>query len=686
MTSSSEPRPKFERFDTKVRRALVNAQSAAKKVNAAHITSEHLLTGMLDVNGGSGIAALRHFGVDLGQLREQVAHTHPERAEPPPEYPPFHQSMRQALELSFREALLLGQDHIGSGHLLLGLMQVDKCASSAALVQAGLEVVPTRVHIAALLGSRWTAGQQPAAGRLLPLDFDGAFAVPDWVFEFTAEASKAIWSAFRIAMDQRETAVEVRHLLAGLWELNGSNAVGLLKFYGLTMDDIVPTFVWEPEYESPPTAMSDGMRALIEQAISIAEELGTTRISSDILLGAISRTEEGAQVLREVKLRPTDVDMIVLERALGQLKDATPSAMRALRHAAYLSEISGNPRVEATMLLAALLLKPWSEHARITNVFMRFGLEPDNLIGEYYRFDKPPKDLRLEVLEATMGSSSNLVCGEILDVLAAAQACTARTGDIAVDTVHLFVAVFEVSERRTEDGFRTKPGDDIASELEEFALLPDLVITTGSQVRYLTGDADRALITATGIASEQRGPVPQPAERYGIPISNQLQGWVDRPLTRFRKRIYRPRLSSGADTNSPWHDFMVARYIWLSILQRLIGLVLVVGMINAIVEGAPWWILFGVMWGFGSVTTIRGVEMALYIVLQSAAAAILWLGGALWMWPLGLLYGGIGSYLKITELHWRQRDTGDPDFDSGRHRWGILVSWLYLGKRGRGVR
>jgi ATP-dependent Clp protease ATP-binding subunit ClpA len=65
---------------------------------------------------------------------------------------PFTPQAKKVLELSLREALALGHHHIGTGHLLLGLLREDKGVAIQALVRLGAGHVPARERVLDLLG------------------------------------------------------------------------------------------------------------------------------------------------------------------------------------------------------------------------------------------------------------------------------------------------------------------------------------------------------------------------------------------------------------------------------------------------------------------------------------------------------------------------------------------------------
>jgi ATP-dependent Clp protease ATP-binding subunit ClpC len=109
----------FERFTDRARRVVVLAQDEARMLNHGHIGTEHLLLGLLSEGDGVAARALQALGVSLESVRRRID---PGSAEPDAHIP-FTPRAKKVLELSLREALQLGHDHIGTEHILLGLVR-----------------------------------------------------------------------------------------------------------------------------------------------------------------------------------------------------------------------------------------------------------------------------------------------------------------------------------------------------------------------------------------------------------------------------------------------------------------------------------------------------------------------------------------------------------------------------------
>jgi ATP-dependent Clp protease ATP-binding subunit ClpA len=166
----------FERFTRPAREAVVHAQIEARSLRHGYIGTEHLLLGVLTEESGAGARALARIGMDLETARAEVVRIVGEgpyegyekdaealraigidveeirrrveeafgpgaldrrirrrwgrrrrgRCEPvvPVVGPiPFTPRAKKVLELSLREAVGLGDSHIGTEHIFLGLLR-----------------------------------------------------------------------------------------------------------------------------------------------------------------------------------------------------------------------------------------------------------------------------------------------------------------------------------------------------------------------------------------------------------------------------------------------------------------------------------------------------------------------------------------------------------------------------------
>ena len=113
----------FERFTDQARRIVVLAQEEARMLNHNYIGTEHILLALIREGTGTAATALASLGITEEAARKQVAEiTGRGQQDPPRGHIPFTPRGKKTLELSLREAIALGNNFIGTEHILLGLI------------------------------------------------------------------------------------------------------------------------------------------------------------------------------------------------------------------------------------------------------------------------------------------------------------------------------------------------------------------------------------------------------------------------------------------------------------------------------------------------------------------------------------------------------------------------------------
>jgi hypothetical protein len=141
----------FERFTPRARNVIVVAHNEAVEARSPEVTPAHLVLGLLAEPGAVGPKAIAAQGVTDDDLRAAATAAMPDVADDPPEVVPYDADARKVLELTFREALRLGHNYIGTEHLALAL--VDHEGDDGVLRGLGVTKEATTGHVVAMLGA-----------------------------------------------------------------------------------------------------------------------------------------------------------------------------------------------------------------------------------------------------------------------------------------------------------------------------------------------------------------------------------------------------------------------------------------------------------------------------------------------------------------------------------------------------
>jgi len=151
----------FDRFNDRAKRVLALAQDEAIRFNHNYMGPEHLLLGL--VREGEGVAArvLNRLGIELSNVRHEVEKTigRGESTASPSEITLIPRA-KKVIELAIDEARLLGHSHVGTEHLLLGLVRDDGSIACAVLKSQGATLEKIRANVIATLAN----DNQPSPG------------------------------------------------------------------------------------------------------------------------------------------------------------------------------------------------------------------------------------------------------------------------------------------------------------------------------------------------------------------------------------------------------------------------------------------------------------------------------------------------------------------------------------------
>ena len=128
----------FVRFTSEARQVVVHAQEEARHFKHNYIGTEHLLLGLLRDRHGSAAPALRGAGISLQDVRREVKRIIGTGSEVPAGRMPFTPRAKKALDLSLRAASGMGDSHIGSYHILIGLLEEGEGVAAHILTDRGL--------------------------------------------------------------------------------------------------------------------------------------------------------------------------------------------------------------------------------------------------------------------------------------------------------------------------------------------------------------------------------------------------------------------------------------------------------------------------------------------------------------------------------------------------------------------
>ena len=155
----------FDRFNDRAKRVLALAQDEAIRFNHNYMGVEHLLLGLIREGEGVAAKALDALGVELSKARTAVqfiigrgdATTSPSEITLTPR-------LKKVIELAIDESRKLGHSHVGTEHLLLGVVREGGSVATGVLESLGLSLENVREKVIATIGQTRSDQMRPQYG------------------------------------------------------------------------------------------------------------------------------------------------------------------------------------------------------------------------------------------------------------------------------------------------------------------------------------------------------------------------------------------------------------------------------------------------------------------------------------------------------------------------------------------
>jgi hypothetical protein len=150
----------FERYTEKARRVIFFARYEASQYGSPVIDTEHILLGLLREDQ----PLMRYLRLDLApEIRDEIDRSvrRGERVSTSVEMP-LSADSKKILQLAAEEADRLADRHVGTQHVLLGILRVEKSLAANLLLAKGAKIEAIREQIARRPPASVTASNKPA--------------------------------------------------------------------------------------------------------------------------------------------------------------------------------------------------------------------------------------------------------------------------------------------------------------------------------------------------------------------------------------------------------------------------------------------------------------------------------------------------------------------------------------------
>jgi len=320
----------FERYTDQARTCIFHARHAAALSGSSFIETEHLLLGVLQADQRSASQLLGSDDV-VNAIREQLGAPELSASETGPNRDlPLSHECKRALAYSAEESERMGVRHIGTDHLLLGLLREHECRAAQILRERGLEVSAVREKVAQAAGvmsahvsrddlhrivdelpaNHWDAALRALRGLLRQRN--RAPALEHSLERFDDKARRTLFFARYQASQFGCMSIETEHLLLGLLREDKHLALRLLG--GFTA---IEELRKEITRLKPPRAkvstsvdlpLGEASKRALAFAVEEADGLKHEQVGTEHLLIGLLR-EENCLASELLRTRGINVDM-----------------------------------------------------------------------------------------------------------------------------------------------------------------------------------------------------------------------------------------------------------------------------------------------------------------------------------------------------------------------------------------
>ena len=135
----------FERFTDKGRKIIILAREEAERHQNDYLGTEHLVLAILRESDGIALMIIKKMGLSAEQIRLEIERNLPSGGTTMTFGEiPFSPRVKKVIEYGVEEARLLGHNHIGSEHLLLGLLREEEGIGGKILRSLGANLLTAR--------------------------------------------------------------------------------------------------------------------------------------------------------------------------------------------------------------------------------------------------------------------------------------------------------------------------------------------------------------------------------------------------------------------------------------------------------------------------------------------------------------------------------------------------------------
>src|SRR5579875_1111943 len=137
----------WQRFTERARKVVFYAQEEAGNLGENYVSTEHLLLGLVRENDSVAVRILDRMGIELGRIRSEIERQVARSDSRLGIDMQLTPRAKRVIDLAYDEARQLGNNYVGTEHLLLGLIREDEGLAGRVLTKLGVDLDRTRAEV-----------------------------------------------------------------------------------------------------------------------------------------------------------------------------------------------------------------------------------------------------------------------------------------------------------------------------------------------------------------------------------------------------------------------------------------------------------------------------------------------------------------------------------------------------------
>jgi ATP-dependent Clp protease ATP-binding subunit ClpA len=272
----------WQKFTEPARKVMLFSQQEASKDGELLVSTEHLLLGIIHERENVGSRVLERLGVNIDRMTSELHRIMLHRDSTGLKDMELTPRAKRVVELAYDEARLLGNDYLGTEHILLGLLREAEGLAGRVLSTFNVNLDEARTEITKIrkIGDIGSSGSSRQSNENATWE------------RYSGKAKKVVFDAETEATSLGDNVLESAHILIALLREKGDAVNQIFEQIGVDSASLLKELVAQTSHDGVRTslhlALSHQVVGILTHSSEEAKELGSDTVEPQhILLGIL---------------------------------------------------------------------------------------------------------------------------------------------------------------------------------------------------------------------------------------------------------------------------------------------------------------------------------------------------------------------------------------------------------------